>query len=33
MDRQDTYCLGRTKTGEPRHPLMLAYDTKLEAWP
>ncbi len=25
-------CLGRTKSGQPRHPLMLAYDTPLERW-
>lgn len=25
-----TLCLGRTKSGEPRHPLMLAYETDLE---
>jgi len=23
-------CLGRTRDGQPRHPLMLAYDTQLE---
>lgn len=26
-------CLGKTKHGDPRHPLMLGYDTPLEAWP
>src|SRR5262249_15624219 len=26
-------CFGRTKSGEPRHPLMLAYDTPWEWWP
>lgn len=26
-------CLGRTKSGEPRHPLMLPYSAQLEAWP
>lgn len=25
-----TMCLGRTKDGSPRHPLMLAYETRLE---
>lgn len=25
-------CLGRTFRGEPRHPLMLAYETKLAPW-
>lgn len=25
-------CLGRTKGGEPRHPLMLSYSTPLEVW-
>ncbi len=26
------WCLGRTKDGQPRHPLMLAYATPLEIW-
>ncbi len=26
-------CLGTTKRGSPRHPLMLGYDTKLRPWP
>jgi hypothetical protein len=26
-------CLGQTKTGQPRHPLYLAKNTKLENWP
>lgn len=26
------YCLGTTQDGQPRHPLMLAYDTPLELW-
>ncbi|MGW8286393.1 MAG: DUF1643 domain-containing protein [Candidatus Deferrimicrobiaceae bacterium] len=26
-------CLGASKDGSPRHPLMLAYDTPLEPWP
>jgi len=26
----DPRCLGRTKSGQPRHPLMLSYETKLE---
>jgi len=26
-------CLGRTKKGEPRHPLMLPYATPRELWP
>ena len=25
-------CLGRTASGQPRHPLMLAYSTPLEPW-
>jgi hypothetical protein len=25
-------CLGRTKDGSPRHPLMLSYETTLEPW-
>lgn len=25
-------CLGRTKDGQPRHPLMLPYSTQLETW-
>jgi hypothetical protein len=28
-----TKCLGFTGSGDPRHPLMLGYDTPLEAWP
>jgi hypothetical protein len=27
-----TWCLGTTLAGEPRHPLMLAYDTPLETY-
>jgi len=27
------HCLGFTKSGEPRHPLMLPYSTPLLAWP
>ena len=26
-------CLGRTKSGEPRHPLYVRKDAKLELWP
>ena len=26
------WCLGRTKGGEPRHPLMLSYSTPRESW-
>lgn len=26
------YCLGRTKSGAPRHPVRLAYDTPLEVF-
>ena len=26
-------CLGRTKSGAPRHPLFVAYKTPLEDWP
>ena len=25
-------CLGRTKSGDPKHPLTLGYDTRLEDW-
>lgn len=25
-----TRCLGRTADGQPRHPLMLSYETQLE---
>jgi hypothetical protein len=25
-------CLGRSRDGSPRHPLMLAYSTRLEPW-
>ena len=32
LDGVDVYCLGRTKTGRPRHPLMLSYDTPLEVY-
>lgn len=27
-----TFCLGRTKSGQPRHPLYLAADTTFEPW-
>lgn len=27
------HCLGKTKDGSPRHPLMLAYSTELQPWP
>ncbi len=27
------WCLGSTKGGEPRHPLMLSYRTEREPWP
>ena len=27
-----TYCLGRTKSGQPRHPVRLPYATKVEVW-
>jgi hypothetical protein len=27
------YCLGKTKMGEPRHPLYLARNTPLETYP
>ena len=27
---KDLLCLGTTKDGQPRHPLMVAYETKLE---
>jgi hypothetical protein len=26
-------CLGRTRSGDPRHPLTLSYSTALEDWP
>lgn len=29
----DAQCLGRTKAGDPRHPVRLAYDTPLEKFP
>ena len=29
---KDVYCLGRTKTGEPRHPSRLAHATPLELY-
>ena len=25
-------CLGRSRNGQPRHPLMLSYETTVEAW-
>lgn len=28
-----TRCFGRTNRGDPKHPLMLGYDTTLEEWP
>lgn len=28
-----TYCLGRTRRGQPRHPVRLAYATPTELWP
>jgi len=27
------WCLGLTKRGEPRHPLMLSYSTERQRWP
>lgn len=27
------WCLGTTKGGQPRHPLMLAYSTERQVWP
>ncbi len=30
--QQGAYCLGTTKSGEPRHPLMLAYSTEMVKW-
>lgn len=32
-DSRPLFCLGKTATGEPRHPLMPRYATKLETWP
>lgn len=32
IDDGRALCLGTTKSGEPRHPLMLSYDTSLERW-
>lgn len=29
----EPWCLGVSKDGHPRHPLMLPYTTKLEMWP
>jgi hypothetical protein len=29
----DLWCYGTTKSGQPRHPLMLAYATELVGWP
>ena len=29
----ETWCLGTTADGEPRHPLMLRKDKQLERWP
>jgi len=28
----DICCLGRTKSGDPRHPVRLSYETQLEPW-
>jgi hypothetical protein len=28
----DVFCLGTSKGGAPRHPLMLSYDTQLVPW-
>lgn len=28
----DAMCLGFTRSGQPRHPLMLAYATKMQPW-
>jgi hypothetical protein len=30
--RKDLWCLGRTKSGQPRHPVRLANATPLELW-
>lgn len=30
---RDSQCLGLTKCGQPRHPLMLGYATPLQPWP
>lgn len=30
IDHHDLVCLGRSKEGHPRHPLMLAYSTPME---
>lgn len=32
-DARPLFCLGKTATGEPRHPLMPSYETALEPWP
>ena len=29
----NAYCLGKTKAGDPRHPLYLSKDTTLQSWP
>lgn len=32
IERGELMCLGETKDGNPRHPLMLSYDTPLVSW-
>lgn len=32
MSGTPLYCLGTSQDGQPRHPLMLAYDTPLAQW-
>lgn len=33
LPREGAECLGRTKGGQPRHPLMLSYQTERQPWP
>jgi hypothetical protein len=32
IDHHDLRCLGRSRQGHPRHPLMLSYATPLESY-
>jgi hypothetical protein len=32
FDEYDLFCLGKTRTGQPRHPLYLKSDATLELW-
>lgn len=33
LSGHEVWCLGITKDGQPRHPLLVPYDTVLEPWP